>query len=528
MGEKNSKRRLTLMLVGVFIFLVALIVGSFLIRNQMSKSLYSESIKSAEKYLESNDYELAVLEYQKAIELCPENESGYIGLAEVYLKNGKSSSAKILLKRGLAHTGSSRIQYMINGIEDGSLLADAGETEMKKETMQEFGILAWNMSFLQKLEHYNFTDYCEQFGGFPQIAKTGRGKLEVVHKDLPGTCYYANTEKQDDIVDEKTGKPAKDGMPEKTSVDSLNHIFQNFHGIIGLAELNSLSSSKVEPITKDGRTYVELSIASLSIRIETNKSGTIVSDTAWNEIILKNANKDRSKAGILTGVVVDASSREGIAGAKLDFKAESDSKNNGSVLTARDGSFSIELRQGVYTVTITADGYVQESFKFEMEEDKNYSGEQFVISPELAAGSARIVLEWNAQPQDLDSYLVGESDGGKHVYVNYQYRVSSDTNGTIAELDVDDTNGYGPETITLNDLNGVYTYRVVDFRVTGTLQQHGATVKIYLPGQGAPTIITLDPNAGVKNVWEVFEINHGEVKILNRAPAQENLRGANK
>ena len=122
------------MLVGVFIFLVALIVGSFLIRNQMSKSLYSESIKSAEKYLESNDYELAVLEYQKAIELCPENESGYIGLAEVYLKNGKSSSAKILLKRGLAHTGSSRIQYMINGIEDGSLLADAGETEMKKET----------------------------------------------------------------------------------------------------------------------------------------------------------------------------------------------------------------------------------------------------------------------------------------------------------------------------------------------------------------------------------------------------------
>ena len=68
-------------------------------------------------------------------------------------------------------------------------------------------------------------------------------------------------------------------MPEKTSVDSLNHIFQNFHGIIGLAELNSLSSSKVEPITKDGRTYVELSIASLSIRIETNKSGTIVSDT---------------------------------------------------------------------------------------------------------------------------------------------------------------------------------------------------------------------------------------------------------
>ena len=86
--------------------------------------------------------------------------------------------------------------------------------------------------------------------------------------------------------------------------------------------------------------------------------------------------------------------------------------------------------------------------------------------------------------------------------------------GLLAELDVDDTNGYGPETITLNDLNGVYTYSVVDYRTTGTLQQYGATVKVYLPGKSAPTVITLDPNAGVK--------------ILNRAPAEENLRPGSK
>ena len=35
-------------------------------------------------------------------------------------------------------------------------------------------------------------------------------------------------------------------------------------------------------------------------------------------------------------------------------------------------------------LTITADGYVEEEFEFEVEENKNYSGEQFVISP--AAG----------------------------------------------------------------------------------------------------------------------------------------------
>ena len=39
----------------------------------------------------------------------------------------------------------------------------------------------------------------------------------------------------------------------------------------------------------------------------------------------------------------------------------------------------------MYEVTISADGYVDETFEFEMEKDKNYSGEQFTISPELAA-----------------------------------------------------------------------------------------------------------------------------------------------
>lgn len=112
--------------------------------------------------------------------------------------------------------------------------------------------------------------------------------------------------------------------------------------------------------------------------------------------------------------------------------------------------------------------------------------------------------------------------------MNFRKRTCEGRDGLLAELDVDDTNGYGPETITLNDLNGVYTYSVVDYRTTGTLQQYGATVKVYLPGKSAPTVITLDPNAGVENVWEVFELDHGELKILNRAPAEENLRPGSK
>lgn len=375
MGEKGKKKSRILLIVCGLLLLAGAIIGIVMFRMQAGASAYNESIKTAEKYADSGEYELAVLTYENAIKDRPKEEEGYLGLADVYLKRGESSAAKVLLQRGYMHTNSSKIHYMLSGIKDGSLLAEFDDSETKKETMQSFGVFSFNTAFLQKLENYDYTDYCDQFGSYPQIVKTGKGEVEVVHKDLAGTCCYSNTKEHDDIVNVKTDKPAKDGMPEIVRLDSISQLFRNFSGKASLAELNAISSSKVAPITDEERVYVELSTGSLLIRVETDASGNIISDKAWNEIILKEANENRSE------------------------------------------------------------------------------------------------------------------------------------NGT---------------------LNGVYTYSVVDYRTTGTLQQYGATVKVYLPGKSAPTVITLDPNAGVENVWEVFELDHGELKILNRAPAEENLRPGSK
>ena len=375
MEEKGKKKSRILLIVCGLLLLAGAIIRIVMFRMQAGASAYNESIKTAEKYADSGEYELAVLTYENAIKDRPKEEEGYLGLADVYLKRGESSAAKVLLQRGYMHTNSSKIQYMLSGIKDGSLLAEFDDSEIKKETMQSFGVFSFNTAFLQKLENYDYTDYCDQFGSYPQIVKTGKGEVEVVHKDLAGTCCYSNTKEHDDIVNVKTDKPAKDGMPEIVRLDSISQLFRNFPGKASLAELNAISSSKVAPITDEERVYVELSTGSLLIRVETDASGNIISDKAWNEIILKEANENRSE------------------------------------------------------------------------------------------------------------------------------------NGT---------------------LNGVYTYSVVDYRTTGTLQQYGATVKVYLPGKSAPTVITLDPNAGVENVWEVFELDHGELKILNRAPAEENLRPGSK
>ena len=92
---------------------------------------------------------------------------------------------------------------------------------------------------------------------------------------------------------------------------------------------------------------------------------------------------------------------------------------------------------------------------------------------------------------------------------------------------MDDTDGYGPETTTIYDLNGVYRFRVADFHRTRTMKEYGATVKVYLPGK-QPEVITINPEADVKDIWIVCEIDHGELNIINGAPDEDRFTTSNK
>lgn len=529
MNEKKSgKKKAVILSVCIVLLAAAAVAGFFLVKSLLDRNTYQESISTAEKYVESGNLEQAVVAYQNAIEAQPDDDGGYLGLADVYLQQEEVSSAKVVLKKGYLRTESVKIQYMLDGIEDGSLLTAGTEADdVKQTTLETNGEFGWNTSFIQKLENFSYQDFQEEYGSMPEIVKVAKGELEVVHPELSAICYYSNTPEYDDIVDDQRDRPDATGMPEKVTLDSLDLLFNNFGGTATRNQLQSISSSKVDPIVTDERTYVELTTSSLVIRIETDAQGNIVSNQAWNEIILTEANENRERSGILAGVVIDAVTGEGTEGAVLTFEAQKNAQNSATEQTGTDGAFSVELEPDTYVLTITCEGYMEESFEFEMEEGRNYSGVQFTISPSLAAGTARIVLEWGAEPQDLDSYLMGESDSGADVFVSFRNKTSSYGGETVAELDVDDTNGYGPETVTLYDLNGTYRYVVVDYRTTYTLQEYGATVKVYLPGQD-PVTITVEPGAGIQNIWEVFELDHGELNILNRAGDDDSLVPGNK
>ena len=82
----------------------------------------------------------------------------------------------------------------------------------------------------------------------------------------------------------------------------------------------------------------------------------------------------------------------------------------------------------------------------------------------------------------------------------------------LAELDVDDRNGYGPETTTIY-ADGSYRFRVNDFTNSGDIAESGAEVKIYLPGQAQPTVFTVPDGEG--NWWDVCWIENGKITPIN-------------
>ena len=120
------------------------------------------------------------------------------------------------------------------------------------------------------------------------------------------------------------------------------------------------------------------------------------------------------------------------------------------------------------------------------------------MSPQLAAGDLRIVLTWGASPGDLDSYLWVPSGAA------ISYSSTGSLSATpFAQLDVDDTNGFGPETITLSQLTpGSYSFAVN--ALGGSFIPSETTVRVY----GSSGLLReFTPPSGSQNWWRVFTLN---------------------
>jgi uncharacterized protein YfaP (DUF2135 family) len=136
----------------------------------------------------------------------------------------------------------------------------------------------------------------------------------------------------------------------------------------------------------------------------------------------------------------------------------------------------------------------------------------YALSPVMKnLDGMRIVLNWGRSPEDLDSHL---KFPGSHVFFSSKI-------GDQANLDVDDTDSYGPETITIENkkFGEVYNYFVHDYTNRESsndtmLSKSNAKVFVYV-GQSLVKTYYVPLNK-IGNVWNIFNINgNGEIEDIN-------------
>lgn len=139
-------------------------------------------------------------------------------------------------------------------------------------------------------------------------------------------------------------------------------------------------------------------------------------------------------------------------------------------------------------------------------------GMSYALSPTMKGlDSMRVVLGWGSSPSDLDSHMVYP---GNHIFFDYKL-------GDNGNLDVDDTDSYGPETITLTRReNGrPYVYAVHDYSDksdpdTKNLSKSEAKVFVYIGESLVRTYYVPKDQSG--NLWTVFKVTEdGAIEDVN-------------
>nr|WP_254592971.1 tetratricopeptide repeat protein [Pectobacterium polaris] len=139
-------------------------------------------------------------------------------------------------------------------------------------------------------------------------------------------------------------------------------------------------------------------------------------------------------------------------------------------------------------------------------------GMTYAVSPVMKSlDGMRIVLTWGEKPADLDSHLIYP---GNHIYFSHK-------KGRDANLDVDDTDSFGPETITIDKkrLGESYIYAVHDYSngdKANSLALSASSAKVFVYVGSSQVRSYSVPLNKTGNIWTVFRLNpNGDFEDIN-------------
>lgn len=163
----------------------------------------------------------------------------------------------------------------------------------------------------------------------------------------------------------------------------------------------------------------------------------------------------------------------------------------------------------IYAFHFKKVGFIPATYTFEVLAGTIFKN-RFTVSPVINFGALRVVLDWDKTPADLDLHLIKEGD----YHISYQnMHIAGDGS---AKLDRDDQKGYGPETITVKNIDNdaAYTCYVKNYsgrnaRNSKALSKSKARVQVYSNNQLLKTYnIPVDKKG---TTWMVFTIVNGNL-----------------
>ncbi len=205
-----------------------------------------------------------------------------------------------------------------------------------------------------------------------------------------------------------------------------------------------------------------------------------------------------------------------LGGVTVKIRSGSNNKTGAvknTITTNSGGTGSIRLTNGNYTLEGSKSGYITTYINITVN-GSNTNASMSLSIDNLNANELRIVLTWGSSPYDLDSHLnFAYGDSAYHVY--YSQPTASHNGENIVNLDTDERNGFGPETITIYNPNETtYTYSVYNFSGSPSITTSNAHVIVYA---GSRQIASYDvPTSGDGYTWDVFSIKGTQITTINK------------
>ncbi len=112
----SAKKNIIIIIIAAILLIGAGITAVAVVNSHSASSGVAGSLQLAERYLNEQNYEQAVIEYQKVLEIEPMNVDAYLGIAEAYLGMGDTEKALEWLNKGLEQTGDARLSSKIEAL----------------------------------------------------------------------------------------------------------------------------------------------------------------------------------------------------------------------------------------------------------------------------------------------------------------------------------------------------------------------------------------------------------------------------